>query len=158
MKKFFTFATAVVCSVAFVACESKSGSEENNGSDSLAVESVAATEILTPEAARIAEFGETLYGTYTATLPAADASAIESTLVLNADNSYTLEQKFVGKEEVQPENGVVSDANFEAQTITLTSAEGVVSQYKVLEGGSLLLLQADGTEPTDVAAYTYTRQ
>lgn len=161
MKKMFLVAMALFMSVAFVSCDNKSNNEESNTATADSLANVAAEAIEDLEAAtkaKVAEFGDGLFGTFVATLPAADASGIEATLVLNGDLTYTLSEKFIGKEEVEPTTGKITNADFAKKIITLTDADGNTSLFKVVDSGNLLMLNADETEPVDVAAYTFVRQ
>lgn len=159
MKKLFIASLALVAALAFASCSGEN-SEENttNTADSLAM--VAANAAADAEAAlksKVAEFGEGLFGTYKATLPAADASANEATLVINADLTYSLTENYVDKDVIET-TGKISDGNFANKTITLTETNGDSKMFRIAEGGNLVMLTPDGTEPTNVAAHTFTRQ
>ncbi len=162
MKKIFFITVALFATLAFTSCESCSN--KNNNSTQATIDSLAnaatdaAQELENIAQSKIEAFGEGLFGTYVAELPAADASKISTTLVINADVTFTYDQDFAGKGEVATIKGEVVDGNFETQVITLQAEDGMKMLFKVLEGGNLLLLNEDGTEPTDVAAYTFVRK
>lgn len=165
MKKVFYFAAALLVALSFASCKTdKSQNNEEQTAVETAVEDVTETvtetvaELSEEAKAKFAELGEGFFGTYVATLPAADAPGFETTLTINSDFTYTWAQKVVDGEELPVEEGKITDLNQDL-VITLTSAEGDAKQFKLIDG-KLVMLSADGTEPTDemLKAYTFTRK
>lgn len=163
MKKIFFLAVALCGALAFTSCEScsnKTATDAQATVDSLANVATDAVEDMAAIAqSKIEAFGEGLFGTYVGNLPAADAASVATTLVVNADLTFTYDQVFSGDKGAAPTiSGKIVDGNFETQVITLEAEDGTKILVKVLEGANLLLLNEDGTEPADVAAYTLVRQ
>lgn len=160
MKKLFIASIALVFALAFASCKSEKSEGEGEATAIETLEQEATEAVADLETAvkgKIAEFGEGLFGTYKATLPAADAAGIEATLVINADLTYTLTEHFIEKDTVET-TGKISDADFANKTITITDGEGDTRYFKVIEGGNLLMLTPDATEPENPEFYTFTRQ
>lgn len=165
MKKVFYFAAALLVALSFASCKTdKTQNNEEQTAVETAVEEVAETatstiaELSEEAKAKFAELGEGFFGTYVATLPAADAPGLETTLTVNSDFTYTWAQKVVEGEELPVVEGKVTDLNQDL-VITLTSNEGETSQFKLIDG-KLVMLNADGTEPTGefLNAQTFTRK
>lgn len=66
----------------------------------------------------------TFEGTYKATLPAADASALEMTLALNADKTCTLSSLYVGKSDKPSVDKGQWSSSGNSITIDMTPADG----------------------------------
>lgn len=164
MKKVLLAAMALMVAMSFTSCESCNSEKQNAEQNAEAmVETVEDAAAKADEAIRtqISEWNAGLYGTYVASeLPAADAAGFNSTLVLNADLTYTLEQKVIDHEDVFNESGKITEVKVADGVIVLTAEDGYTKQFKVIENGNLLFLTSDGAEPADELreAYTFVRQ
>ena len=138
-KKLFMF----VCSCALLtACsnsEKKSGDAENA--------SVEVTDTQNAEASLNVE------GTYKGVLPAADCPGIETTLTLNADNTFALHQVYIDqKDGTFDEKGTYT---VEEDLLTLHLEGTDISYYYKVEENRLRGLDADKNEITGELAEHY---
>lgn len=91
-------------------------------------------------------------GTYQGILPCADCEGIETTLTLNPDGSYTLEQVYKGKEGNQFKSDGKFTWNQAGNTVTLVDEEAP-NQYFVGEN-MLMKLDMNGEKATgDLASF-----
>ncbi|MGR5133388.1 copper resistance protein NlpE [Vibrio alfacsensis] len=91
-------------------------------------------------------------GTYQGILPCADCEGIETTLTLNPDGSYTLEQVYKGKEGNQFKSDGQFTWNQAGNTVTLVDEEAP-NQYFVGEN-ILMKLDMNGEKATgDLASF-----
>lgn len=173
MKKVLLIVATLIVAVSFTNCNS-CNSDKNQESTQQVLDDAqdaldeaataideAAAEINEALLANIKNWNEGLFGTYVAPqLPAADAPGFNSTLKINGDLTYTLEQKVIDATDVFNENGKVTDLKVEDNIITLTAEDGTVKAFKLIENGNLLLINQDGTEPAQEfrEAYTFVRQ
>lgn len=149
MKKNFILGLAFVAAFGMAACNNSNNNESNE-------QTTTETTTTTIEAEAPA-----FLGTYVGTLPCADCSGINTTIVLNADNTYAITREYQGKEgENTVEQGNYT-YNATDNKLTLTpAAEGeIATTYRVAEN-ALVQLDADGNDrPADiVATYTLNKQ
>lgn len=86
--------------------------------------------IETPPDMHTAETSLDYQGRYTGTFPAADCPGIEVSLTLKADGTYAEHDKYIDRDaEFDEQGGYAVSSN----VLTLTSAKGEVSYYKVEE-------------------------
>lgn len=91
-------------------------------------------------------------GTYQGVLPCADCEGIDTTLTLNPDGSYTLEQVYKGKEATQFKSDGQFTWNQAGNTVTLVDEEKP-NQYFVGEN-MLMKLDMNGEKATgDLASF-----
>jgi copper homeostasis protein (lipoprotein) len=87
-------------------------------------------------------------GTYTGTLPCEDCDGKQTTITLNKDLSYTVEQKHITKSaKLFPQQGTF-EWNKEGNKITLKGIENAPAKYLVGESG-LIPLDANGNRVND---------
>lgn len=90
-------------------------------------------------------------GTYRGTIPAADCPGINVTLMLKADNTFTMNMVYLERDAAFDSEGSYS---VEGATVTLTEVDGTVSRY-FFESDSLRMLDGDGNAVTGPAADNY---
>lgn len=165
MKKVFYFAVALLVALSFASCKAdkNQNNEEETTVETVAEEATAeateaVTELSETAKAAIATLGEGFFGTYVTTLPGADNAGFETTLTLNADFTYTWEQKVVDGEALPKEEGKIVDLN-ENLIVKLLSNEGETKQFKLVDG-KLFMLDVDGNEIEGATrdAYFFTRK
>lgn len=127
MKKLFL---APVLGLALVAC---GNTASNSTADSTAT--VDSTQTVEQVAAPALE------GTFVGLLPSADSEGFDTTIVFNADGTYT--ETATAKGTTSTEQGVFALAG---DTLTLTAESS--QKLAVLRGDSISLLDADKKEPT----------
>ena len=89
-------------------------------------------------------------GTYKGTFPAADCPGIETTLTLNNDRTFTLDSKYIDRNQTFNESGKYT---LKGNLLTLVSNDGEEEYYKV-EENRLRKLDRDKKEITgDLAGY-----
>ena len=89
-------------------------------------------------------------GTYKGTFPAADCPGIETTLTLNNDRTFTLDSKYIDRNQTYNESGKYT---LKGNLLTLVSNDGEEEYYKV-EENPLRKLDRDKKEITgDLAGY-----
>jgi uncharacterized lipoprotein NlpE involved in copper resistance len=89
-------------------------------------------------------------GTYKGTFPAADCPGIETTLTLNNDRTFTLDSKYIDRNQTYNESGKYT---LKGNLLTLVSNDGEEEYYKV-EENRLRKLDRDKKEITgDLAGY-----
>lgn len=89
-------------------------------------------------------------GTYKGTFPAADCPGIETTLTLNNDRTFTLDSKYIDRNQTFNESGKYT---LKGNLLTLVSNDGEKEYYKV-EENRLRKLDRDKKEITgDLAGY-----
>lgn len=99
-------------------------------------------------------------GTYSGILPCADCEGIQTTLTLNQDETYQLEQVYLGKDDSSFDSTGAVQWDETGTIITLVNDNGSTPVKYALEGDSLAKLDADG-EPIngDIAAlYQLTKE
>jgi len=92
-------------------------------------------------------------GTYVGDLPCADCEGIKTTLVLNADNTYTLNTEYTGTENRTEEKGNVT-WSADGNQISIALQDGQTIKYKVGEN-KLIQLDQEGKEITGPLAEKY---
>lgn len=99
-------------------------------------------------------------GTYSGILPCADCEGIQTTLTLNQDETYQLEEVYLGKDDSSFNSTGAVQWDETGTIITLVNDNGSTPVKYALEGDSLAKLDADG-EPIngDIAAlYQLTKE
>lgn len=95
---------------------------------------------------------------FSGTLPCADCSGIETTLILGNDNTYSLEQKGIEKEE----NSTITKGNYtiDNNTVTLSGIkEGENFSKLLLSDGKARVLDSEGKEIKQLStSYTLKKQ
>lgn len=79
-------------------------------------------------------------GTYEGTLPCADCPGIKTTLTINEDHTYVMEQEYLDRDSKHSEKGSF-DWNENGSDITITSEDGNKQIFKVGEGRIFFLDQ-----------------
>ena len=92
-------------------------------------------------------------GTYEGELPCADCDGIKTTLVLNADDTYTLTSEYAGKNEKTEEQGKVT-WSADGNQIEITTKDGQTTKYIVGEN-QLIQLDQEGNRITGPLAEKY---
>jgi len=92
------------------------------------------------------------YGTYEGTIPAADASGIQTTLSLYDDNTYKLESVYLGKEK---DNTFEEHGKYYVNGDLITLQANNQEEYYKIEDDSLLKLDMDKQEITGTLAENY---
>lgn len=129
MKKSFILGLSFAALLGFTACTGNAKQEEN---------AEQATEQIVEETVEAA-----WAGTYVGKLPCADCEGIATTLVLNSDNTYTLSQEYLGKENSKFEGtGTIEWAEDQANFI-LRPTEGEATAYRLVDG-VVYVLDAEG--------------
>ena len=163
MKKIFAIASiALALGLGLAACDGKQSKEDaaraQAQADSLA-EVARQDSIAAVRAAVAAPF----VGTYEGELPAADASGLRTVFVVTPEGGYTYDQALISDGEQKfhdngtftiDENGIIvlmSQINEE------TAATPFIRMQKD-EEGNLIVVNADGTLPEDVKAYTLVKK
>ena len=73
-------------------------------------------------------------GLYKGVLPCADCEGIETAVVLNGDNTYLIQTKYLGKSETKPNEKTGSFAwNADGNTVLFSGIENAPNQYFVAE-------------------------
>lgn len=90
-------------------------------------------------------------GTYKGTFPAADCPGIETTLTLNNDRTFTLDSKYIDRNQTFNESGKYT---LKGNLLTLVSNDGEKEYYKV-EENRLRKLDRDKKEITGDLAEHY---
>lgn len=90
-------------------------------------------------------------GTYRGTVPAADCPGIDVTLMLKADNTFTMNMVYLERDTAFDSEGSYS---VEGATVTLTETDGTVSRL-FFEGDSLRMIDGEGNAITGPAADNY---
>ena len=147
-KKALAFAV-LITSMALVSCKNDKKEETAQPTEQTAAktENVATGDT--------SENALTWNGTYSGVTPCADCDGIETTIVLNSDKTFTKTLVYKGKGDGEKfeEKGSLT-WNPEGTTVTLKSATGEASQYKVQEG-SILMLDQEGKVITGPTADKY---
>lgn len=129
MRKIYYLAAIACCSLTMMSCTNKTKTTESSASDT--------TQVIDMHTAEIAL---DYYGEYKGTTPAADCPGIKQTLILNKDNTFTLNMIYIDREGADfTESGTFK---VEGNTAILTTKSGVISYYKV-EEGRVVMLTAD---------------
>jgi heat shock protein HslJ len=89
-------------------------------------------------------------GVYTAVIPCADCEGIQTTIVLNGDNTYELRTKYLGKSVEEHFLQGSFAWNSAGNTITLSGVNSAPSQYLVGEGRLFQFDMAGNRMPSDV--------
>ena len=92
-----------------------------------------------------------LSGSYKGTLPAADASGIAVTLVLNPNGTYTMNMDYIGRDAVFDEQGAF---RIDRDKLVLTNESGNATLFAI-EDGRLRMLDADGRAAVGALADNY---
>lgn len=129
MKKSMYVAAIAVCSVALMSCNSsKKADALNSNADTTQVVDM-----------HTAEISLDYFGEYKGTIPAADCPGIKQTLVLNKDNTFTLNSIYIDREGADfNESGTFS---IDGNIITLKTKNEQESYYKVEEGRVRMLMK-----------------
>ncbi|UTV29465.1 copper resistance protein NlpE [Photobacterium atrarenae] len=93
-------------------------------------------------------------GTYQGTLPCADCDGIKVTLTLNTDGTYSLTEKYLGKENGEFSSNGNFNWNAAGNTISVPSDDGAFAQYFVAEN-QLFRLDQEGQRITGDLAEQY---
>jgi len=135
----------VVLFAAFIsACNNNTAS--NEAAEQLTTES--------PDNAHNSKNALDWFGTYSGVVPCADCEGIETTIVLNQDETFTKKTKYLGKsEEVFEGNGNIQWSD-DGNTILLNNIDGFKTSYKVGEN-YLLMLDTEGNIITGNLANKY---
>lgn len=100
------------------------------------------------------ELTATALGTYSGTLPCADCSGIETTIVLNDSNSYTKVSKYLDKEElIINEEGAFTLCP-KSNILTLVSVKNDTTYFELGEN-NITLLDANAKKPEGELAEHY---
>lgn len=133
--------TAMVAGIAFVGCKDNKKVEETP-----TTEQTEQTEQEAMEAEHTSQNSLDWAGTYAGVTPCADCPGIETTIVLNDDNTFKATYVYQEKKEGTFEETGSFSWDDKGSVITLKDAKGeVLSVFKVQEG-SLKQLSQDGTE------------
>ena len=142
------FVLAIIGSLLFMSCSDGTKSEK-------ADESSAAMPG-TPAAAGVAEAADALAdisGTYTGILPCADCEGLKTTIILNSDKSYEIDEEYLGKKVTNKTNGrpwIVKD-----DIVTLDSMKNSKPVKYKIEDNSIVQLDANGNKMTGPMADKY---
>ncbi|MBA3827797.1 MAG: copper resistance protein NlpE N-terminal domain-containing protein [Taibaiella sp.] len=129
----------VFSSLLFVSCGNHSKNESNNNTEMPG----------TPGLAAVVEAAESLSGisgTYTGNLPCTDCDGIKTTLILNDDKSYEIDEQYAGRKETNKTIGThwtVTDS-----ILTLDSLKGMRPHRYKIEDESLVQLDMNGEKIT----------
>ena len=98
-----------------------------------------------------AEVNDENVTTFEGTLPCADCSGIETKLILNkADNTYTVESKYVGKENGEFADKGTFETSADGKYITLKGQDpAMTSVYHISDDIAYLVIEVGDTELTD---------
>ena len=163
MKKIFAIASiALALGLGLAACDGKQSKEDaamaQAKADSLA-EVARQDSIAAVRAAVAAPF----VGTYEGELPAADASGLRTVFVVTPEGGYTYDQALVsdGEQKFHDNGTFTNDENgiivLMSQINEETEATPFIRMQKD-EEGNLIVVNADGTLPEDVKAYTLVKK
>ncbi len=85
-------------------------------------------------------------GLYKGVLPCADCEGIETAVMLNGDNTYLIQTKYLGKGETKPNEKTGSFAwNTDGNTVVFSGIENAPNQYFVAEN-KLIQLDMNGNK------------
>lgn len=148
MKKIKILMVFAVATLSVYSC--KKSEAKSNATGSETVDSTAAPTDSTTMAAQLpsgdnSQTSLDWEGTYEATLPCADCSGIKTTLVLNKDNTYTMQQEYLDKKTKTDDKGSFTWSK-DGSMITIEGKDGK-HQYKVGEN-QLIQLDQEGKEIT----------
>ena len=85
----------------------------------------------------------TLFGTFKGTIPCADCEGIETALTLAVDGTYTLDSRYLGRQEEPFNESGKFELDRETSMVLLHSGDGAMHSYK-LEGEILFHLDKQG--------------
>ena len=124
---------ALVAGLGIVACDSNKNDQQTTTTTTTTETTV--VETTTPD----------WVGTFVGTLPCADCPGIETTIVLNADNTYSKTSVYKERDTKIEENGAVT-VDGDKITLTPSATENVgVTMYRS-EQGKLIQLNPEGEE------------
>ena len=99
-------------------------------------------------------------GTYAGTLPCPDCQGIKTSLVLNPDGTYSMQEDYLGKDENKPKSsGGQWKTSADGATLELdyTKRDETV-RFRQAEGNSIKMLGRDGAEIASKLNYSLTKQ
>lgn len=142
MKKIMYVAAIAFCSVTLMSCNnSKKTDASNSNADTTQVADM-----------HTAETSLDYFGEYKGTIPAADCPGIKQTLVLNKDNTFTLNSIYIDRKDADFNDSGTFSIN--GNILTLKPKDGQESYYKV-EEGRVVMLMADKQPVTGDLAEHY---
>lgn len=150
MNKNILFVAALAATLSLGACDSKKSAEDAQA-EAAAIEANAAEDMsqVKEEATGIAEYT----GTYEGTIAQADGEGYVTTLVLNADNTFTLTQAANGgKDAAETQSGSYIYTE-DGALLTLTAEDNTVTKFS-FQGDKVVMVGADGTMPESPEMYT----
>jgi copper homeostasis protein (lipoprotein) len=162
MKKIFAIASAVLAlGLGLAACNgSKSSDRERAQAEADSLAEVARQDSIALARAMVAA---PFVGTYEGDIPAADAAGLHVVLVINSDATYACTQTAADEEAtVMEDKGMISID--EAGLIVLESEVNEATEaapyvrLQTDEEGNMVIVNADGTMPEDVKAYTLVKK
>ena len=142
------FVLAIVGSLLFASC--------SDGTKGGKADESSAAMPGTPAAAGVAEAADMLAdvsGTYTGVLPCADCEGLKTTVILNSDKSYEIDEEYLGKKVTNKTNGrpwIVKD-----EILTLDSMKNSRPVKYKIEDNSIVQLDANGNKMTGPMADKY---
>lgn len=151
MKKNILFIAALAATLSLGACNNEKKTAEEAQAEAEKIEASAAEDIsqVEEEATGVAEY----VGTYEGTLAQADGAGFVTTLVLNADNTYSLTQAANGgKDAATTQNGSYLYTE-DGAVLTLTASDNTVTKFGY-KGDKVVMLNQDGTTPENADMYT----
>lgn len=151
MNKNILFVAALAATLSLGACDSNKKSAEDAQAEAAAIEANAAEDMsqVKEEATGIAEYT----GTYEGTIPQADGAGFLTTLVLNADNTFTFTQAANGGEDAPETQSGSYIYTEDGALITLTTVDNVVMKFNY-QGDKVVMLNMEGAMPENPEIYT----
>lgn len=142
MMKSIYVAAIAACSLTLMSCNgSKKADASQSNADTTQVVDM-----------HTAETSLDYFGEYKGTIPAADCPGIKQTLVLNKDNTFTLNSIYIDRKDADfNDSGTFS---IDGNVLTLKTKDGQASYYKV-EEGRVRMLMADKQPVTGELAEHY---
>ena len=120
--------------ILLVSCSPKPGTDAASTSATESDSTATMTDTATMQNAHTSQNSLDWNGLYKGVLPCADCEGIESNIMLNADNTYLIQTKYLGKGETKPtERTGTFTWNAEGNTVLFSGMENAPNQYFVAE-------------------------
>ncbi|MDR3273260.1 MAG: copper resistance protein NlpE [Flavobacteriaceae bacterium] len=149
MKRTTLTTLLLAIAVLTISCDKKATQETNATADSTAVQADSTVQTSTA----VADLTQ-IEGAYKGTIPCADCEGIKTELTLNADQTYTLSETYLGgKSDGKPLESK-GKYTFDAATQKIVLDNADKTEYKA-DGGKLIRLDTDGNEITGQNAAYY---
>lgn len=147
MKKNFVF--IAIAAAAFTAsCADKKTAQDNTGNDTTNVAQDSASASSSIDLASIA-------GTYEGKFPAADCPGIKTTVTINADSTYQMQQDYIDRKDGHDEASGVLQVLDGKVLMLVRPSSGEHTFFKVKGEGSIILTDSLGNEPEGEIAKLY---